>query len=239
MEKRIAMVKGRPLKYRVRRHPRARYLKVTVSGEQGVVVTLPRRASMAGIDEFFKKWENWLDEKVQNEGVWNGPVIRQYAGGSTILLRGLSHQLNISVLEAGKKRSRIWAEDGVLKMELPAEEVLEPLLALKKFLRKEAKTEFQARVQHWSRITGLIPSRVIVGERTSRWGSCSSQGTLSFCYRLIMAPPEVLDAIVVHELCHLRHPNHGRSFWALVKSFNPGYEEISKWLKENSGELKI
>jgi len=194
---------------------------------------------MAGIDDLFKKWEDWLEEKVNNDGVWDGPVIRQFATGSTIMLGGEPCTLEISVLPPSKKRSRIFVDDRVLKMELPPEEVLLPLPALRKFLKKEAKSIFVERVEHWSGITGLIPSRVIVGERTSRWGSCSSRGTLSFCYRLIMAPPEVLDAIVVHELCHLRHPNHGKGFWALVKSYYPGYDDIRKWLKNNSLELQL
>jgi len=239
MKSRIAMVKGRPLKYRVRRHPRTRHRKVTISRDQGVVVTLHTRDSLHGIDDLFIKWEDWLEEKIENDGVWDGPVIRQYASGSTILFGGVPCILDISPLPPQRKRSRIVVEDEVLKMELPLEEVLQPLPALIKFLKKEAKTVFLARVEHWSSITGLEPSRVIVGERTSRWGSCSSRGTLSFCYRLIMAPPEVLDAIVIHELCHLRHPNHGKGFWALVKSFNPGYDEIRKWLKDNSPELQL
>ncbi len=235
----VILVKGRILKYRVRRHPQARHRKVTISRDQGVVVTLPTRGSMDGMDEFFRKWEDWIEEKVEDDGVWNGPVIPQFASGSIIMLRGVPHKLEISALPAGRKRSRIRAEDGVLKMELPLEEVMEPLPPLKRFLRKEAKEVFLERVEHWSQITGLISSRVIVGERTSRWGSCSSRGTLSFCYRLIMAPPQVLDAIVVHELCHLRHQNHGKAFWALVESFFPGYKEVREWLRENSQELVL
>lgn len=239
MKQFITLLKGRPLKYRVRRHPRARHQKVTISRDQGVMVTIPSGSSMAGIDDFFKKWEDWLEEKINDDGVWDGPVVREFASGSSILLGGVPHLLAISVLPAHLKRSRISVCGSVLNMELPTEEVLQPLPALQRYLKKEAKAIFVDRVEHWSQITGLVPSRVIVGERTSRWGSCSSRGTLSFCYRLIMAPPEVLDAIVIHELCHLRHPNHGKRFWALVKSYNPGYDDVRKWLKENAGEIQL
>ncbi len=235
----VALIKGRTLKYRVRRHPRARNRRVTISPEQGVVVTIPSKGSLAGIDDLFRKWEDWLEEKIENDAVWNGPVIRQFATGSTVLFKGVLHRIEISVLPAGRSRGRVTAEDGVLKMELPPDEVMQPLPALIKFFKKEAKAVFQERVAVWSEITGLVPSRVIVGERTSRWGSCSFQGTLSFCYRLILAPPEILDAIVVHELCHLKHRNHGKIFWALVKRYNPDYENVRKWLNTHAKELKL
>lgn len=194
---------------------------------------------MAGIDDLLQKWADWLEEKIENDGVWDGPVVREMTSGSTFLFAGVPHELEISVLPAGRKRNRIQAENGILKMELSPEDVLQPIPALKRFLRKEAKAVLLARVEHWSLITGLIPSRVIVGERTSRWGSCSSRKTLSFCYRLIMAPPEVLDAIVIHELCHLRHPNHGKGFWNLVEHFNPDYQDTRKWLKDHSHQLQL
>ncbi len=239
LKHRVALIKGRPLKYSVRRHPRARHHKVTVCAEKGVVVTLPPRGSLAGIDDFFKQFEDWLEEKIQQEGVWEGPVVRQFASGSTILLRGEPHVLEITGLPSGRKRSRITVEGGIITMELPPEGVLQPLPALIKYLKKEAKSVFQERVAVWSEITGLVPRRILVGERISRWGSCSSRGTLSFCYRLILAPPEVLDAIVVHELCHLRHQNHGQQFWALVNRYIPEYEKVRLWLQENARDIKL
>ncbi len=239
MKYRMALINGRCLRYKVRRHPRARHRKVTVSRDQGVVVTLPPRDTLGGVDELLQKWADWLEEKIDGEGVWNGPVVRQVANGSSVLFAGQPCTLEISVLPSSLKRNRVSLDGGVIKMELASEEVLNPLPALQKFLKKEAGLVFRDRVDHWSLITGLIPSRVIVGERTSRWGSCSSRGTLSFCYRLIMAPPTVLDAIVIHELCHLRHPNHGKGFWALVKSYDPDYDQTRKWLKENAEKIQF
>jgi predicted metal-dependent hydrolase len=239
LKNRVAIIKGRILKYDIRRHPRARHRKVTVSREQGVVVTLPPRESMAGIDDLFKQWEDWLEEKVDHDGVWDGPVIRQYAGGSEVLLYGEPHRLEISALENGGKRKQIKAGAGVLKMVLPVDEIMDPGPALKGFLRKTARGDFKDRVARWSKVTGLVPSKIVVGERTTRWGSCSSQGTLSFCYRLIMAPPSVIDAIVVHELCHLRHANHGKGFWTLLESILPDYHESRTWLKTHTEQLHL
>jgi predicted metal-dependent hydrolase len=84
---------------------------------------------------------------------------------------------------------------------------------------------------------GVRYCRIRIGAQRTRWGSCSSRGTLSFNWRLALAPPEVLDYVVVHELCHLRVPNHSRRFWALVERHRPNWREQRDWLREYGPEL--
>jgi predicted metal-dependent hydrolase len=84
---------------------------------------------------------------------------------------------------------------------------------------------------------GVEPVRVQIGDQRSRWGSCSTRGTLSFNWRLVLAPFDVLDYVVVHELCHLREPNHSRRFWKLLESRRPGWHEQRDWLHEHGPEL--
>jgi predicted metal-dependent hydrolase len=84
---------------------------------------------------------------------------------------------------------------------------------------------------------GVRYERIRIGDQRSRWGSCSSRGTLSFNWRLALAPATVLDYVVVHELCHLREPNHSRRFWALVEAARPGYRDARRWLREHGPEL--
>jgi predicted metal-dependent hydrolase len=84
---------------------------------------------------------------------------------------------------------------------------------------------------------GVEPARIQVRDQRTRWGSCSARGTLSFNWRLALAPFEVLDYVVVHELCHLREPNHSRRFWSLVESRRPGWREQRAWLREHGAEL--
>ncbi len=238
-ETRLALVKGKALKYRVRRHPRARSWKLTVSRDQGLVVTMPPGQNLAGIDELLKECEEWLELNVSREGVWEGPAIRPIATGTEILWLGIARRLEISALSGGRKLRRMEIGSGILKMELPADEVLHPRPALINFLKKKAKEDLIWRVEYWSLITGLVPSKVIVGERNTRWGSCSSQGTLSFCYRLVMAPPAVIDCIVVHELCHLKFCNHGKDFYGLLESFLPDYHQTHNWLTENATSVSL
>ena len=84
---------------------------------------------------------------------------------------------------------------------------------------------------------GVAYRRIAVRDTTSRWGSCSSTGTLSFTWRLVLAPREILDYVVVHELCHLRHHDHSRDFWRLVASVRPGYRAEEAWLDAHGWEL--
>jgi predicted metal-dependent hydrolase len=84
---------------------------------------------------------------------------------------------------------------------------------------------------------GVRPQRIQIRDQRSRWGSCSTRGTLSFNWRLVLAPFEVLDYVVVHELCHLREPNHSRRFWSLVEERRPGWRAHRDWLHEHGPEL--
>jgi predicted metal-dependent hydrolase len=84
---------------------------------------------------------------------------------------------------------------------------------------------------------GVEPKRVQIRDQRSRWGSCSTRGTLSFNWRLVLAPFEVLDYVVVHELCHLREPNHSRRFWKLVEQRRPDWRAQRGWLHEHGPEL--
>jgi predicted metal-dependent hydrolase len=84
---------------------------------------------------------------------------------------------------------------------------------------------------------GVTFERLAVRDQRTRWGSCSSRGTLSFNWRLALVPVEVLEYVVVHELCHVRVPNHSHRFWALVEEMRPGYRDERRWLREHGAEL--
>ena len=110
---------------------------------------------------------------------------------------------------------------------------------LTKRYRSAARTMFEQRCAYYCQYTGGHYTSITVRDQKTRWGSCSSRGTLSFNYRLVFAPQTVLDYVVVHELCHLTHMNHSRDFWNLVGSVMPDYKSHRKWLKEHGGELTL
>ena len=110
---------------------------------------------------------------------------------------------------------------------------------LEKRYRKAAKDCFIKRVAYYHTLTGGNYNTIAVRDQKSRWGSCSSKGTLSFNYRLIFAPPKVLDYVVVHELCHLTHMNHSKDFWNMVERIMPDYRVYRTWLKDHGQELTL
>lgn len=112
-------------------------------------------------------------------------------------------------------------------------------LALEKRYIAAAKEYFPKRVTHFHQFTGGSYNRITIRDQKTRWGSCSARGTLSFNWRLMLAPPAILDYVVVHELCHLTHMNHSAAFWQKVESVYPDYRTARKWLKDHGQELVL
>ena len=232
-----ALINGRPLKYSIRRSTRARRVKVQVCHRDGVVVVLPWRTSTAIVPDLLVDWGEWMDRKADELGVRLGPRIKQYASGSTVMILGEPCLIEVRELTAARRSSRVERLGDTLIMHLKPADVFETRPVLEKYLRKVARNDLTTRTEYWGDRLDLHPSRVIVGERTTRWGSCSPTGTLSFCYRLVMAPPHVVDAIVAHELCHLRHMNHGKGFYALLGKVCPWYRAADAWLSKHHDDL--
>ena len=102
---------------------------------------------------------------------------------------------------------------------------------------ERAKRIFPERTAYFAKRMGVDYGRITIREQKTRWGSCSSKGNLNFNWKLILAPPEVLDYVVVHELCHLKEMNHSKAFWDEVGKVMPEYETYKLWLKENGWKL--
>jgi predicted metal-dependent hydrolase len=114
---------------------------------------------------------------------------------------------------------------------------LERLAVSESEVRTAARELVSALAEEEAPRIGVGYQRIRIGDQRTRWGSCSSRGTLSFSWRLVLAPFEVLDYVVVHELCHLRVPNHSKSFWTLVERWRPGWRDHRAWLREYGPEL--
>lgn len=103
---------------------------------------------------------------------------------------------------------------------------------MRKFFERAGEEHLRKRVAHWAEETGLRPSRVKIKETKSRWGSCSPDGVVALNWRLVVYRPEIVDSVVVHELCHLKHMNHSKKFWSLVESFLPESPKLTREIRD-------
>lgn len=100
-----------------------------------------------------------------------------------------------------------------------------------------AKQYFPCRTAYYAELLGVSYGKITIRDQKTRWGSCSAKGNLNFNWRLMLAPPRVLDYVVVHELCHRREMNHSKAFWNTVETILPDYKELRKWLRDNGNSL--
>lgn len=110
---------------------------------------------------------------------------------------------------------------------------------LKKWYKKQSKEYLQKRVDHYAPVVGVTVTSVSIKSRKSQWGSCDTNGNITFSWRLVMARPEAIDYVVIHELCHRKHMDHSKNFWNEVQKYMPDYKEQQKWLDDNSMNLNI
>ena len=110
---------------------------------------------------------------------------------------------------------------------------------LKKWYKKQAATYITMRVDFYKDIIGVTVNSVSIKSRKTQWGSCDSNGDITFSWRLVMARPDAIDYVVIHELCHRKHMDHSREFWNLVQKYMPDFKVQKQWLEENSMNLNI
>jgi predicted metal-dependent hydrolase len=243
------LIDGAELPYVLVRRRGRRRLTLTVEPRHGLRVLAPPRLSLREIESFIARERDWLRQRLEEAAAWErAHPLRRFADGETLLLLGERWTLRVRE-EIGRRRPRVqrsarFEGPGTITLRLP--EGLPPAqrreaaaTALERWYRRLARELLSARVAHWSAATGLAPGRLSVRDTTSRWGSCSSRGHLSFNWKIVMAPPPVVDYLVVHELCHLRHLDHSPRFWALVARHCPDYERARRWLRRRGRELYL
>ncbi len=223
----LLKVDGRMLEVRVRLNPRARRMIVKVNPATGEVsVTAPTRRGLAVALDFARGETAWISGQLAKVA---GPVM--LSPGAVIPFRGEPHEIRA----IARGPSPVWREDGVIWVR--GREAHAPRRVLD-FLKREARALFEERALAHAAKLGAKPSRITVRDTASRWGSCSSTRSLSFSWRLILAPDFVLDYVVAHEAAHLREMNHSPRFWAHVRTLVDDIDAPQDWLKANGRELQ-
>jgi predicted metal-dependent hydrolase len=227
---------------RLRRSQRARRLRITV-GPTGVEVVAPARTAEVDIRDFLARYQGWIAQKTSalRRTLDAHPGASGLVNGGQVLLRGAPATLTI--VPSAAARAEVTAQDG-LRVCLPervpdseCEGVVET--ALQRWLRRQAQTDAEAHAARHGSAHGLVPQAIRVKQQRHLWGSCTSRGVVNLNWRLIFAPPEVFEYVVVHELCHLRVRNHQPEFWRLVAEVLPGYAPHRRWLRDHGHLLTL
>ena len=225
-------VAGRTLPLRIVENGRARQLTLRIdAGGRSLRVTIPPGLARGEVDRFLRRQQDWLEERLAK--VPKRPKVRP---GIKIPLRGVPHMIvhepeRRGTVTVGKK------EDGTPALFVHGEREHLPR-RLADFLKKHAKKDIEALVAKHTAAIGKRAKVVRFRDTSSRWGSCTSEGTLSFSWRIMMAPPPVINYLVAHEVAHLKQMNHGPKFWKLCEELCPDTERCKAWLKRNGGALQ-
>lgn len=224
----LLKIDGRLLEVRVRLNPRARRMIVKVNPATGEIsVTAPSKRGLAHALDFARGEKDWIAGQLAKAP---GPVLM--APGAEVPFRGKLHEIRS---QQARGPAPVWREAGVIWVSGDAAHAPRRVVD---FLKSEARKEFETRALFHAGRLGVKPSRITVRDTASRWGSCSSARSLSFSWRLILAPDFVLDYVVAHEVAHLREMNHSPRFWAHVKSLIADKSVAQTWLHANGRELQ-
>jgi predicted metal-dependent hydrolase len=230
--------------YRIRRSERARRARILVDGE-GVEVVVPRRFPLREVEPFVEEKRAWIERTLRRlrETEAELPAARLEDGG-TVPYLGETLRLSVRV-EAGRQRERVARRGDVLRVALPGEPdrlfPQEGLLrdALERWYRKRARAEVAPRLDAACARAGTAYTRLQIRGQRTRWASCSPTGAMSFNWRLLLAPPEILDYVVEHEVAHLHLLDHSPRFWRLLASRCPDWREREAWLRRHGHALKL
>ncbi len=209
---------------------RRKTLSVTVDALGQVTVRAPLRYSDAKIAMFLAEKEAWI---LRHQARFSKAGIRlpgESLDGYRLLLLGEEYLIT---LYDGKRVRLLSDERQIFLPKARAEE------ALRRWLKENAKRIFTDATRIRAEEMGVSYHSVSISSATTKWGSCSGDNRLRFSYRLLYAPKEVIDYVIVHELCHTLHHDHSSAFWATVASVLPDYQKKRKWLKDRGALLKI
>jgi predicted metal-dependent hydrolase len=216
---------------RLRRHRQARRYTLRIqSATREVILTIPPRGSLKEARDFAQKHGGWIVARLGRL-----PEAAPFADGAILPLRGEPHR----IAHRRGARGTVWTETGINGERRLCVAGQAPYIdrRIGDFLRREAKRDLESASLRFAGELGLVVRRVTVRDQSSRWGSCSTTGLLSFSWRLILAPSPILEYLAAHEVAHLIEMNHSAKFWRVVQRLCPDHERAKAWLDVHGADL--
>jgi len=223
-----------------RSYRRKKTAQLTINPEGEVVVLAPHHMSESYLQKFVNSNQTWIDKQKQKTAKAQ-TAKRTLINGAYIPYKGGELQLNV-IPESLRSQSWVKLQTNAIGIYIPVglrghkrQDTIRQ--ALENWYIKQARQTIIDQIEHYAAVMGLSYNRISIKDTSSRWGSCSSAGNLNFSWRLILAPPNILDYVVIHELAHLVHQHHQSSFWNLVAKYDSLYKNHRKYLKQNGWRL--
>ena len=222
---------------------RRRSIELSVDPVAGLVVAAPAKTPEHEIDALVRRRARWVRKALQDARNRERHLCRAFVTGETLPYLGRS--LPLSVV-GGASAARPTVELAGARLEVRVAEGVDApgrrlavRAAVERWYRRQAEAIFSDRTRLFAPQIGVRPARIAIKAQKTRWGSCGKNGALNLNWVLVMAPLPVLDYLVVHELCHLRHPGHGARFWKLVSSVLPDYQSQRAELRRDGWRYRI
>lgn len=230
----LALPDGERIPYQLERRPRRTIgLKI---GSNGLIVHAPKRISHTALESALLDKAGWIRKKLQQMAESRPEPMRWEDGAA---LKFLGNQIKLC-LRPDTRNRKVALEQGALHLRLTdIGDNIAIAARVVQWYKKEALTDFERRLQHYSARLGVPMPKLYLSNARSRWGSCNSRNEIRLNWRLLQAPPNLINYVVCHELAHLKEMNHSARFWAVVESLYPDYRTAERTLKQRSAELHL
>jgi len=202
-----------------------------------VSVVVPEDLTEQRIAQLLKDKNRWIKNKIAAQQAVTPASEKEFVSGESFSYLGRNYRLKV-------KRGAftpVKLIEGRLVATLPngAEKPHMVRNALVRWYRTQAEPKLIEKTQRCADIVGVEPSAIGIKTYKARWGSCNAKGRIDYNWKLIMAPHRIVDYVVVHELCHLKHYNHSTDYWKQVERIMPEFRQCRDWLKSNGGGLNL
>jgi predicted metal-dependent hydrolase len=214
-------------------------IRITIDQYENVEVHVPRGTPDEKVIELIERnWDSIQEKIAELNDRLNGPQQKVYEHGENFLYLGKSYPIKI-MQDINIKKDKVLFEGENLHIHVKQHDDEIVKKALKRFYYKQCKAIVEKRIKIYQSHFKMKPRSITISDSKTTWGTCDSKLQLTFNWRLAMAPLHVIDYVVVHEMCHMVHLNHDRSFWRLVGKIMPDYKEQEDWLAQSNWKMTV
>ncbi|OYD07274.1 M48 family metallopeptidase [Paludifilum halophilum] len=232
------------IRYTLQHKPGKKDVSIIVEWQKGVQVVAPQGTSPSQIDAILQKKAAWiLHKQCELDEIQTPHREKEFVSGEKFPYLGRKYRLKVHRKNDITKPSLVFRQ-GRFTAEVPgsfsyAKQRSHLRALFVQWYRSHAEKKIKQRLRLYTTKLGVTPSRLTIKEQQARWGSCTKNGTILINWKLILAPIHIVDYVLVHELTHLKHPNHSKVFWETLRSILPDYEKRKDWLRVHGPELNL